>query len=82
MSDQGFTQADVEALATKLASMDFSDHERAILGFVFDAAVGNEVQGFAWGVPSMFAPVKTTTTPPPGDSGGGKVKTYDFSRDT
>jgi hypothetical protein len=47
MAEQGFTQEQVDALASKLSSIDFTAEERSVLHTIFEiAASGGEVQGF------------------------------------
>ncbi len=68
MGDQAFSQEQVDALAAKLNSIDFTAEERSLLHAIFQAAAsGGEVQGF--GVFNMMVdkvlPLLTQPKTPP-----------------
>jgi hypothetical protein len=50
-----FTQADIDALAAKLAAADLTEGEQAVMAAAVDAAEG-EVSGFGMGL--SFAPLE------------------------
>jgi hypothetical protein len=62
VADETVTDGELEAFMNKLASVDLTDKERALLRGMVDAAVPGDVQGFDKSVPPSQAAATTAST--------------------